>query len=398
MRARVSTLADENPFIHFRWLLDSYRTAREAGWTDDQFVALVERLDDSIAQVDGRGFEVTPLAEAPSLGRALGRDRLWVKDETNNVSGSHKARHLFGVLLHLAIDARPEGELAIASCGNAALAAAVVAKAGNRPLRVFIPTWANPVVVAALERLGAAIEVCERRTGEEGDPAYLRFVEAVGGGSVPFSCQGTMTPSTLDGGRTIGWEIAEQLGLAGVEGNLHLFVQIGGGALASAAWMGITDGIREQWLSATPILHAVQTEACAPLARAWDRLHAASSDPDEMRNLMASDPDAFMQPWPAVGMSAASGILDDVTYDWQTIVDPMLSSGGWPVTVTEEMILEANRLARQHTRIDVDHTGSAGLAGLLDRSTLSRIDPSSPVVVLFTGVVRKADERPANEA
>jgi threonine synthase len=385
----VFRLADENPFIHFRWLLDSYRLAREAGWSDDEFVSLVERLDDSVADVDGRGFEITPLTKAPGLGRALGRDHLWVKDETGNVSGSHKARHLFGVLLHLAIDVRPDGELAIASCGNAALAAAVVARAGHRPIRVFIPTWANPVVVDALERLGASIEVCERRPGEEGDPAYLRFVEAVERGAVPFSCQSTMTPTTLDGGRTIGWEIAEQLGLAGVEGTLRLFVQVGGGALASAAWMGIIDGIREQWLSATPVLHAVQTEACAPLPRAWDRLHAATSDPDEMRNLMTSDPDSFMQPWPEVGMSAASGILDDVTYDWQTIVEPMLASGGWPVTVTEGQIEEANRLARLHTGIDVDATGSAGLAGILDRSTLLRINPAEPVVVLFTGVVRK---------
>ncbi|NIR37703.1 MAG: hypothetical protein GWN79_06755, partial [Actinobacteria bacterium] len=77
--------------------------------------------------------------------------------------------------------------LAIASCGNAALAAAVVARAEQRDLRVFIPTWADEAVVEDLERLDARIEVCERREGESGDPTYLRFLEAVDDGATPFS-------------------------------------------------------------------------------------------------------------------------------------------------------------------------------------------------------------------
>ena len=82
-----------------------------------------------------------------------------MKNETGNVSGSHKARHLMGLLIHLEVVERlglamrrgSEGQhLAIASCGNAALAAAVVARAAARPLEVFIPTTADPKVVARL--------------------------------------------------------------------------------------------------------------------------------------------------------------------------------------------------------------------------------------------------------
>ena len=50
---------------------------------------------------------------------------LWVKDETTNVSGSHKGRHLFGVAVREALAPSGEGPWAIASCGNAALAASV---------------------------------------------------------------------------------------------------------------------------------------------------------------------------------------------------------------------------------------------------------------------------------
>ena len=72
-----------------------------------------------------------------------------MKDETGNVAGSHKARHLVSILLHLkaaelvGLGGREPG-LAIASCGNAALAAATLAAADHRELEVFVPTWASP--------------------------------------------------------------------------------------------------------------------------------------------------------------------------------------------------------------------------------------------------------------
>ena len=142
-----------NPFIRYRRFLDSFRRAMAGGWSDDDFVSLVDRLDEAVRGVDGRGFMMTPISMRPEAAEALElkSDRLWIKDDTHNVGGSHKARHLFGVMLHQALDLEDaDSELAIASCGNAALAAAVVARAEQRPLRVFIPTWADRSVVEEL--------------------------------------------------------------------------------------------------------------------------------------------------------------------------------------------------------------------------------------------------------
>jgi len=388
-----------NPFIRYRWLLDSYRKAIGRGWSDADFVALVSRLDQAVIAVGGRGFEMTPLTRQPALAAAasLPTDLLWVKDDTSNVGGSHKARHLFGVLLHLAVDDERDGELAIASCGNAAIAAAVVARAAGRPLRVFIPTWADADVVSMLKSLDATIEVSERRKGEKGDPTVLRMLEAARSGSVPFSVQGTITPTTLDGGRTIGWEVAEQLSRARVGGKVALFVQVGGGALAVSIWRGINDGIREQWLDADVVLHTVQTEAAAPLNRAWRSLHSEMEtepllDHSDLIDLAVSvaneEPDRFMWAWEEVGVSAASGIVDDVTYDWLPVMEAMLRSGGQAHVVTEQMILRANQLGRSHTGINVGHTGSAGLAGLLDPAVIESLDRGQHVVVFFTGIDR----------
>jgi threonine synthase len=382
----ATDIGSPHPFVRYRWLLDSYRKAISTGWTDDDYVALVQRLDEAVTAVEGHGFHITPLSRQSGLAAALElkSDYLWVKDETGNVAGSHKARHLFGVLLHLAVDEEDgRNELGIASCGNAALAAAVVARAVDRPLRVFIPTWADPLVVARLETLGASVEVCERRPDQSGDPTFLRFQESVTRGvTTPFSVQGPITTTTIDGGRTIGWELAEQLALARVSGPLRLFIQVGGGALAAAVWSGLRAGIREQWLGVDPVLHTVQTEAVAPLNRAWRRLLTLEGEALEAARMT---PDLYMWPWEEVGTSAANGILDDVTYDWMPVMEAMLDSGGRAQVVSEEMILRANELGRSMTGIDVDHTGTAGMAGLLDPEVASSLGEDEQVVVLFTG-------------
>ena len=149
-----------NPFLRYRDRLDSHRAALAGGLSDEWFVETVEKLDAAVAEVDGRGFVITPTQPMPELAAAAGVDvDLHVKIEIDNVGGSHKARHLFGVALAMLVDealgAEVPERLAIASCGNAALGASVIARAMDRELTVFVPTWADPPVVAALTDLGA---------------------------------------------------------------------------------------------------------------------------------------------------------------------------------------------------------------------------------------------------
>ena len=152
-------VSEPNPFIRYRTLLHAYHVAIAGGMSDDAFCGFVRAFDERVATVDGHGFVDTPFERAGLLSDKLGFSAgggIWVKNETGNVSGSHKARHLFGVLVYLEVlerlgrgGARPD--LAIASCGNAALAAAVVAAAGRRRLQVFVPVDADPIVLARLE-------------------------------------------------------------------------------------------------------------------------------------------------------------------------------------------------------------------------------------------------------
>jgi len=330
--------------------------------------------------VAGTGFVATPCERADELSNALGFGRdggVWVKDETHNVAGSHKARHLFTILLHLRAaeqlglaqwSQRPP--LAIASCGNAALAAATLAAAVSWQIRVFVPPSANLHVTKRLGELGAEVVACPRLPSDlPGDPCVHRFREAVATGAVPFSVQGPENAWCLDGGRTLGWELVDVVQWD------RVFVQVGGGAFAASVAEGLRMG------GCTAALHAVQTDSCAPLARAWERSQALGGPLQAGAHWSEC-----MWPWEHVGESAADGILDDETYDWLPVVEAMATSGGSPVVATEAQVLEANELARRTTGIDASHTGTAGLAGLL--AIRDRITPDERVAVVFSGIRR----------
>jgi threonine dehydratase len=352
---------DPNPFVRYGPRLAWWAFARANGMSDTDCTALTHAV--------AEGFAVTPFGPSDALARALARD-VWVKDETGNVAGSHKARHLVPILLHLraaeelgVLPIRPP--LAIASCGTAAIAASTLAQRVDWPIDVYVPTWMSHEVGEQLDLLGAQAHICERRAGDPpGDPAMLRFREAVAAGAIPFTVQGPENALCLDGGRTLGWEIRDALPEAGP---WRAFVQVGGGALAASVAAGLGAGIR---------LDTVQAEGCAPLAAAWKRLGSFARPEREWPEVMQAWPDPF---------SLADGILDDETYDWIADVRAMQASGGRPIVAAETEIVAAHALARA-AGFDVSATGSAGLAGAL--AVRDELVPDERLIVVMSGVAR----------
>ncbi len=342
-----------------------------SGMSDAQFVALVRHLDERVAAVDGHGFRLTPFEQR--------LDGIWVKDETGNVAGSHKGRHLMGVMIWLLVAQRTnpwlaEQRLAIASCGNAALAAAVIARAAGRHLDVFIPADASMAVVRRLETLGATVARCGRDKAEFGDPAVLRFRETVARGSLPFTCQGNENGLVVEGGETLGWEMISQANAANVVID-RLFVQVGGGALASSCIAAFDQAYAAGIIPRLPKIHAVQTKAVHPLVRAYERIVTAGGL--EALPYAMQHRTEFMWPWESEPRSVAEGIIDDEAYDWAAAVRGMLTTGGSPILVSEERLLEAQKMAGPPVSV----TGAAGLAGLLETTRHS----GENVAVIFSG-------------
>lgn len=383
--APVDMSTHQHPFVaadaHLAWAA----CAQSNGMNAEQRRRLVLDTDEAIRQVDGRGFHVTPFERSTVLSDELGFEAdggVWVKDETGSVGGSQKARFLFSTLLHLraaeelgVLTERPP--LAIASCGDAALAAATLARAVDWPIEVYVPVWMSDGFGARLDELGAHVHRSERRDGDgDGDPAMFRFRDAVDAGAIPFTVQGPENALCLDGGRTLGWEIADSLWRQGDDWIDGLFVQVGGGAFASATFTAMAGS------GVDAPTFPVQVEGCAPLDRAvrragergivdvgfhWPELMTVWDDPS----------------------SSADGILDDETYDWVDIAHSLRVTGGASVVAAESTVEAAFELAT-HAGLDVSATGAAGLAGLLHllEAGSERFDASSRVVIVASGVAR----------
>lgn len=383
------TARDPNPFVRYAPRLAWWEFVHAHGWSDAQALDAIRLTDARVAEVAGTGFRITPLDDSRSLSDAVGlHGRVFVKNETGNVAGSHKARHLHSILLHLlAAEAlglvpwkkpaeRPP--LAISSCGNAAIAAATLAASARWPIDVFIPEWAGGIVVDTLNTLSARVTRCPRRESDPpGDPTVHRFREAVAEGAVPFSVQGPENSLCLDGGRTIGWEAADQLSASGVDSLSGVYVQVGGGAFAASLSRGLSEG------GVTAPLVAVQTAGCAPLARAWELAHDSTQ-------AEATDWTRFMWPWEHEPTSLADGILDDETYDWVADFAQLQATRGRVVVAPETDVVTAASMVPSVTGVMASPTGTAGVAGLL--TDIRGHAVSGDVLVVLSGVSRGSGE------
>ncbi len=420
---------EPNPFVRYRELLHSHRAALEWGLSDADYRELVRELDGRVAEVAGVGFVETPFVASAALAGELGAAEVWIKDETGNVGGTHKGRHLAGVLISLLAEEQVWGppaagrpRLAIASCGNAAWAATLLARSVDWPIDLYVPTGANESALGRLSSGGAGLIRCERRPGQAGDPSYLRFSAAVERGSLPFTCQGPSNGLVIEGGQTLFWEVVSAL-LRDRRALDRMLIQTGGGAFAAAYVLGWREASQVRDIGPMPALHAVQTRGASPLVRAYDafaerlasrRLGRAGGRPispaeraelaagiraeleretiEEELRYAASNRSQFMWPWEEEPRSLADAILDDETYDWLPLLSGMLESGGYPIVVSEEQLAEAHRIGREYTGIDVGTTGSAGLAGALELAAQGLLGKQDRVGLVFSGVRWRATE------
>jgi threonine synthase len=160
-------------------------------------------------------------------------------------------------------------------------------------------------------------------------------------------------------------------------------------------------------IAALPIIDTVQTQGGYPLARAHERvlqhLHALAgspvAEPDVEAGLrdIAQHRAEYMWAWETEPVSIAHGILDDETYDWLAVVRAMLLTGGRSVVVDEATLEEANTLAVPDLGIDADHTGTAGLAGLIQLTRDGIVRPDETVAVIFSGA-RRSSAAPTPQA
>lgn len=299
----------------------------------------------------------TPLLPLPRLGEDTGVGRLWLKAEAGNPTQSFKARGLaMAVNGALAWGARG---IALPSAGNAGCAAAAYAAAAGLPCRVAVPRDTPEPFLLELHAFGAEVELVDGTISDAG-----RRVAEWAPAPEWWNVATFKEPFRLEGKKTLGYEIAEQLGWDLPE--VILYPTGGGTGLVGMA-KAFAEMVGLGWVRAPlPRLVAVQVAGCAPIVRAFDA--------GERRA------EAFPDP-----VTVASGLRVPAPFADTLILEAVRSSAGTAVAVSEEDMLDGMTELASREGVFACPEGGATLAALRQLRRSGEIRPDDRVVLYDTG-------------
>jgi threonine synthase len=208
----------------------------------------------------GEGW--SPMVDAPRTAERLGVRKVWVKDEGQNPTGSFKARGLC-LAVSRALELGAE-ELALPSAGNAGSAAAAYGAAAGLPVHVVVPTDTPAPILEEMRALGADVQLLDGLISDCGK-VVRKGVEEKGW----WDLSTLKEPYRVEGKKTMGYELAEQLG-----GRLPdaIVYPTGGGTGLIGMWKAFDEMERLGWIgSERPKMFTVQAAGCAPMVRAWEQ-------------------------------------------------------------------------------------------------------------------------------
>jgi threonine synthase len=303
----------------------------------------------------GEGF--TPLLPAPRLGAAFGLQRVWVKDEGQNPTGSFKARGLaMAVARAWELGAR---DVAIPSAGNAGSAAAAYAAAAGLRAHVVVPADTPRPIQEEIRALGAELELVDGLITD----AAARVAEGARTHGW-FDLSTLKEPYRVEGKKTMGYELFEQLG-----GRLPdaIVYPTGGGTGLVGMWKAFDEMERLGWIGpARPRMIAVQAAGCAPIVRAWE------TDAE------------VAEPWQDAA-TYASGLRVPRAIGDFLILRAIRDSGGVALAVEDAAIREAVAILGRTTGIYAAPEGAATVAALPELLRRGLLRPDEEVVLFNTG-------------
>ncbi|MDT8915268.1 threonine synthase [Amycolatopsis sp. PS_44_ISF1] len=311
------------------------------------------------------GEGMTPLLPLPAYGRQAGVPRLLMKDEGLVPTGSFKARGAaVGVSRALELGVRGVG---MPTNGNAGAAWALyAARAGLKSL-IAMPDDAPAITMKECLAAGAELYRVDGLIGDAG--RLIAAAVAARGGYQEVST--LKEPYRLEGKKTMGYEIAEQLGWRMPD---VLLYPTGGGV----GLIGIHKALRELkelgWLSGElPRLVAVQATGCAPIVEAFARGARESEPFSDARTV-------------AFGITVPKALGDFL------VLDAVYETGGTAIAVTDEELLAAQRRLAGLEGAFVCPEGAACFAAVDRLRESGWLGGGEEVVVLNTGAGIKYPE------
>jgi len=287
---------------------------------------------------------------------------VFIKDEGLNPTGSFKARGLSAAVTM----ARHFGlkKLAIPSAGNAAGALAAYAAAAGIEAHIFMPKdvpMANRVECdyygAHVTLVDGLISDCSRKVAElKEKPTWA----AEGW----FDVSTTKEPYRVEGKKTMGYEIAEQLGWKLPQGVIY---PTGGGVGLLGMWKAFEEMEELGFIgSERPNMISVQSSGCGPIVKAWDEGRAS------------------VEMWPHAS-TVAAGLRVPKPYGDYLILDILKKSGGLALAATDTEIFAATRHWAKVEGIFAAPEGAASLVAYQKLLASGFFTPDDTVVLFNTG-------------
>ena len=303
----------------------------------------------------GEGW--TPLLPTPRLGDRIGAQRLLIKDESANPTGTFKARGM-ALAVSMAKELGVE-RLAAPSAGNAAGALAAYAARAGLEAHLFMPRDVPRANAVECESMGARVTLVDGLISDCG-----RIVAERRAAEGWFEVSTLKEPYRIEGKKTMGLELAEQLGWRLPDA---VFYPTGGGVGLIGMWKAFAELEALGWIgSERPKMIAVQAAGCAPIARAWDT-GAAESD--------------FWQD----AATVASGLRVPKALGDFLVLDAVRASGGAAVAVEDGDMLAAGRLLAESEGLFVAPEGAACVAAARRLLQDGFLQPGDELVIYNTG-------------
>jgi threonine synthase len=303
------------------------------------------------------GEGMTPLVRANRIGRSVGAENLWVKDEGLNPTGSFKARGLSAAVsmaLELGIK-----KLAIPSAGNAASALAAYAAAAGMEAHIFMPQDVPQANFIECKAFGANVTLVDGLISDCG-----RIVAERKDQEGWFDVSTLKEPYRIEGKKTMGYELAEQFrwGLPDV-----IFYPTGGGVGLIGMWKAFEEMEALGWTQAKrPKMIAVQVEGCQPVVRAFEEGETRSRFWDN-------------------ASTVASGLRVPKPLGDFLILDAVRKSGGTALAVSDEATLDAGLQLATDEGLFVAPEGAACVAALRKLIANGFLKPEERIVIYNTG-------------
>jgi len=327
----------------------------QRSWTMWRYREWLPLTDGEAAVTLGEGG--TPLLSVPRLAAQHGFRDLRVKDEGANPTGSFKARGLAAAVTRAALAGAQR--LVVPTAGNAGVALAAYAARAGLAARVYAPATTPPTILGQIRSFGGDLVLVQGHIGDCGTAARAYAAET---GAVDVST--LREPYRIEGKKTLGLELAEQLGWTMPDAIVY---PTGGGTGLIGMWKAFAELIRAGWLQGEPPrLYSVQAAGCAPVVRGFE----AGAE--------------CCAPWPDP-QTIAAGLRVPAPLGDRLMLRALRESGGGAVAVTDVRLAAAARDLQTLEGIDAAPEGGAALAGAIELKARGVLRADDRVVIFNTG-------------